>query len=348
MAIRRRGECWQAYWREPGSGKIRAKQFRGPDAKRQCQAFDLEIKRIKVLDPGGAVVPPQGQLKATVVVHDVILAYMEHHRAAGRPERYNVSDIYPLDAWVLPIIGEIPVADLTRAHIQEVIKSGLSRGLAGSTINRRLNVVSAALRWAESTGMIDGMPMQRIPRCPTKKTGSPAPTEAEIEAILAVSPGHLRRAVTLAWWTGIRPGAAELFALRWEHVEQNLEWILVPAAAKGGDPWREVPIHSRLRPFLETWRADDQNAGYSWIVHYRGQPVGSLRRAWSTALSRSGITRPIRLYDVRHAFVTRALEQGLDPGTIAAITGHSIDTMLRHYQHVRRTAKTRAISALDP
>ena len=69
--------------------------------------------------------------------------------------------------------------------------------------------------------------------------------------------------------------------------------------------------------------------------------------AWKGALKRAGITRRIRLYDLRHAFATEAIAGGADIGTVANLMGHSSATMiLKHYQYVTDKQKLTAIEAL--
>lgn len=347
MAIRKRGSGWQVYWNEPGTRTRRSRMFSGPDAKAQAQAFDLEVKRTRIVDPDSLVqteAPSAGPRNLSMI--EVLDQYLVAKASENNPE-YIKGESYSLQAWVVPVVGSVPVDQLTRSHIHAVIEAGRKRGLAGSTINRRLNVIRAALRWAEDRQIIEANPLSRMPKASERKPAITAPTEAEVMAIMGVAPDHLKRAVALAWWTGIRPGRAELLALLWSHVDRDLTWIRVPCADKGSGPWRPVPIHASLREFLAEWRAADEELAVPWIVHYRGRPMITLKKAWAKAVNDAGIDRPIRQYDLRHGFVSRALDQGLDPGTIAAITGHSVDTMLRHYQHVRLPAMQRAMEDLD-
>ena len=54
----------------------------------------------------------------------------------------------------------------------------------------------------------------------------------------------------------------------------------------------------------------DQRQGH--IVNYYGRPIKSIKKSWKAALEKAKITRRIRPYDLRHHFVTRALENGAD------------------------------------
>ena len=64
-------------------------------------------------------------------------------------------------------------------------------------------------------------------------------------------------------------------------------------------------------------------------------------------LGRAGINRRIRPYDLRHAFATELIAQGVDIGTVAKLMGHSSPNMIfQHYQFVLDKQKKAAVDAL--
>lgn len=54
----------------------------------------------------------------------------------------------------------------------------------------------------------------------------------------------------------------------------------------------------------------------------------------------------LRFHDIRHSFVTRLGDAGLDPFTIASLTGHSDLKMLQRYTHALEVNKRRAVQSL--
>ena len=108
---------------------------------------------------------------------------------------------------------------------------------------------------------------------------------------------------------------------------------------------RDVPIHDDLLKNLLSWReADGNHSGF--IVHYRGHRIRSILKPWKQALQKAGITRRLRPYDLRHLFVTRAIEAGVDYKTLSDIVGSSPETLRKHYQHVSNEARRKAISIM--
>ena len=71
----------------------------------------------------------------------------------------------------------------------------------------------------------------------------PPPTNAETTAILKHAAPHLKRAITLSYYIGLRPGAVELLSLTWDRINWDTENILIISAKKGGPEKRMVPIH---------------------------------------------------------------------------------------------------------
>ena len=145
-------------------------------------------------------------------------------------------------------------------------------------------------------------------------------------------------------------GPSELLRLTWADIDLAAAVVRVPNADKGNaEPWREVPITPDVAALLTRWHDEDTAAGIAHVVHHRGRPVQSIKKAWQTAKRRAGITRPLRPYDLRHGFATQIIAGGADMGTVAVLMGHTSPTVvLKHYQHVLDAQKQRAVCALPP
>ena len=79
-----------------------------------------------------------------------------------------------------------------------------------------------------------------------------------------------------------------------------------------------------------------------------GSPVGPLRRScrWplKRALARAGLPRDIRFHDLRHTAATLMLANGVDIPTVAAILGHSRNSI---YAHAVPNNLNRAVDAIQ-
>lgn len=309
-------------------------------SKRAATARYHEIKAIKAISPK-ALTPPE---HSGIAFEGLAERYYLEHDVA---DSTLASDLFRLRV-VLDSIGHIDVAGLTEDIMADAIASWKrDRGNSDRGAYRKWEMVRAILRWGKRKKIIAENPLEGFRPERGRPEALMPPTRREVEAILDASPPHLVRAILIAFYTGVRFGGSELFSMTWADFDLASGWVRVRSADKGGLPWRDVPIAPDFRPALEEWKAADDAAGIAWPIHFKGRPVKSVKGAWGAALKRAGIDRRIRPYDLRHFFATDLLEQGVDPGVVAGLMGHTTTRMVQDvYQRVRRAGKENAIKKL--
>jgi integrase len=72
-----------------------------------------------------------------------------------------------------------------------------------------------------------------------------------------------------------------------------------------------------------------------------------LRKSWAKLLEITGHPE-LKPHDLRHHCITRLLEEGVDPETVRAISGHLTPAMTEYYSHHRAKAKYRAVKRIEP
>jgi integrase len=102
---------------------------------------------------------------------------------------------------------------------------------------------------------------------------------------------------------------------------------------------------------LEDWHYFDsdrygQLAKTMPVVNYWGRRITTIKRAWKSAVTGAKITRRLRPYDLRHRFVTLALESGVDIGILSDIVGSRPETLRKYYQHVTAAMHHNAVSQI--
>jgi integrase len=257
---------------------------------------------------------------------------------------------------LLPHFGHLIATRVNDADLERYIRARRLRParknrkkIAGySTIRRELVDLKAIFAFAcrRRPPLIAFNPIRdfRLPR--EERDVILPPTASEFAAILAAAPSHLRKICLLAYYIGLRPGPVELYGLRWERVDWSANTILISSAKKGGPVARSVPIHPDFLPHLKAWHAADDDHGIPWIIHWGGKPVSKISSTWSGTLKRAGITRRLRPYDLRHLFVTQALEHGADIGALADVVGSTPQTLRKAYQHVATPMLHRTINLI--
>jgi len=311
VAYRKNGKQTREYF---GRGAAAEKQAR----KRNDQlAYDrLQRKRLK--EPAGP----------TVV--DLAQAYFDALRLTAAPSTIASLD-YKLSAHLLPALGAIPAPALTHQDVNEYVRRRL-RDVSKTTVNDDITYLKRILTWGVEQGLIKTNPVERY-RKPARDNEIIQPaTQAEVQAILDHAAAHLRRALLLSLFLGIRPGEVELSGLTWNDVDFRQQTIMIRSAKKGGLRFRKVPVHTRLMVLLKRWHKLDGDDGY--IIRYHGKPVKRLKTAFGAAKKRAGITRRLRLYDFRHGAITAMLAAGADLKAVSEIAGHTDpSTTVRVYQH---------------
>jgi len=245
---------------------------------------------------------------------------------------------------ILPTLGDLAALRIDHAQLDKYVAIR-SATVKNTTIHRELSDIRAILRWSVKRGLIPTNPMEGY-EMPKRDDAVILPlSHGEIMAIIDHSPEHLRRAMLLSFFCGLRPGAVELLSLRYNQVNWTESTIMIISAQKGGVDRREVPIHNNLP--LRQWFVLDGEDPERYIITWKDQPVSSLKTSWATAKKKAGVGgRKIPPYALRKSFVTTLLHLGVDPKTVADIAGHDVHTMLMHYAHSSSAMSTFAIAQL--
>ena len=240
-----------------------------------------------------------------------------------------------LNANIHPVFENMRAIKITDQDLDNYVQKRRRDGVRFSTIHREITDIKAILNWGVSRRppLIKFNPVRDYKKPKPDYEVIPPPTQEEINRILAVATPALKRAIFISYYLGLRPGAVELLSLQWINVNWGKKIILVESAHKGGPPKREVPIiHDDFLKLLTKWHKEDNGEGY--LVHYRGRPLKKLQTPWKKAIKKAGINRRIRPYDLRHNFITRALEKGADMKALSEVVGSRPETIMKFYQHV--------------
>ncbi|MGB3209461.1 MAG: site-specific integrase [Desulforhopalus sp.] len=248
---------------------------------------------------------------------------------------------------ILPELGNLMAHHLTPSRMDKYVSTRV-KTVKTTTVHRELSDIRAVLLWAVGRKLIANNPMLGF-EMPTRDDAiiSP-PSKPEFDAILSCAVPHLKRAMMISRYTGLRPGKEELLYLKWDAVDFHNKTLTVISAVKGGLPLRMVPLNKTILEHMEQWFDEDLLKEMRYLIHYNGGPVASLKTAWKMAKKRARVTRKIRMYDLRHAFITTLLERGADLKSVSEIVGHSSpDITARVYQHVSNKLKRSAVDLLD-
>ena len=247
-----------------------------------------------------------------------------------------------LNASIVPQIGHHPAGAITPEVLDDYVLHRKRQGCSGTTCHGECAVIKTILRWGLRRHHIefDQLTDYDLPKIST--TPTPPPTLDEITRVFKVAPNHIRRAIGMLWFLGLRGAGGELLALRWESVDWATQTIQIASARKGGPVSRRIRLHPVLLELMRQWASEDDCA---YIVHWRGKRCRDIRYTWRRSCDRAGVRR-FRPYDCRHAWAT-AIATGGDIKTLQTLIGHASPALtLALYAHAVPAAADAAIGLI--
>ena len=327
------------------TGKKKRKYFgREPGAEEKAKAFNDSLMLGK-----------QGRKKKkdhSAYFVDLVNEYA-HGRLAHIQESTLQNFMWKMDGVILPELGNIRAMSIIPKKIDDYVKIRLTKSRTikqvtktgvvinrtiqpakKTTIHREISDIRAVLNWSVRRRLIAFNPLDKYEMPKRDDDIILYPGQAEIDAILKHCPERLTRAISISYYTGLRPGQRELYSMRWHHIDFQANTIIVKSAKKGSKyKHRLVPVHPEFTSILKQWYDKDDNPNGA-IIHYRGKPVKSLKKAFAKAKKDAKITRRLRMYDFRHAFASLLLKNKADLKSTSELLGHSrTETTTRIYQH---------------
>lgn len=307
---------------------------RDPDAKTRAMTRDLEIKMAKLRKQPRA--PMSGQILPFKELFQLYLSTRSHDL------RDNTRDgiIRCVTRYAYPVMQNVPISQITLDHWRRMEAVMVSRGIKNRTINTYYKYLSNILQWAiiDNEGLLNRHPWTRRKRLKEERFVIHLFTLDELKRVIAEAEPHAAWAIQVAYYTGARTGRSELFALRWDHIDYPGRRLWIPSTkTRSGGRW-QYPAPQFMTDLRRHQDLDAKEyPDCPWMIHYKGQPVQSLKTSFAEAKKKAGITRPIRLSDLRHYHITYALASGADIHELAARVGHRTPRMIVDvYSHLAK------------
>jgi len=333
MSVHKRGNSYFARYRD-AAGKQRNKHFGvGQRGKDKAEEFDLEIKLAKKKQQKMILLTG-----STMFIEKLTELYLRDYVVMGKSEQqaYNIRCIFKK---LLPKLPSKPVNELTYQDMVDLIDQFPDVG--ATTKKNYLAYLSAAFGFGIRHGHIDVNPLQHWKR---KKT----PTRDfeinldELGKIIQHSAPHLKLAIYVGYYTGMRDGASELFELQWHQVDFEQEAIHFYRSKT--DSKGSIPIAKNLLPILKRAK---QKAKSNYVVEYKGRQVKRITTALKNAIKRAGITKKFMLKDLRQMHASYSAAHGGDNAAVSSNLGHSdLTTTARYYIQPLEGAARVAVDAV--
>ena len=271
---------------------------------------------------------------------------------------------------IIPVLGKIPLPELSTNDIQQfyaklkkegrLIRTELyGEGVSDRTVWSCHTRIRTALDRAVQNGLIRTNPAADCKLPPQNIKEMQLLTREEMQRFLiqAKEEGYFELFL-LELATGLRRGRGAgppvgRFELRYRRAVDRAVYRangeLVVSAPKTKAALRTIVLPPSLVEVLREYR---QQGDSRWMFPSPAKADSPLdpaacRKRLQTILKHAGCKR-VRFHDLRHLFVTTALESGMDVKTLSAIIGHvSAKTTLNTYTHVTDAMRQTAAAKID-
>lgn len=257
---------------------------------------------------------------------------------------------YVLNQHILPYIGGYRLRDITPMQIQSIM-AGLS-DKSNSLQSKVLVNLRSIFNAAHENGLVARSPVSSMLK-PTGKTTQEKETLTAKESQILLDRVQNTRARTfllIGLHTGMRRG--EILGLQWKDIDFKDKVIHVLHNAVVSE--NETTVSEKLKtkaakrnlPLseeLEAWLAERKKTSHSQYViameNHKPLTKSSYRSMWKL-IERELPDTHVTAHILRHTYITRLFEAGLDVKEIQYLAGHStMDMTLKVYTHYDRRSR---------
>lgn len=223
--------------------------------------------------------------------------------------------------------GSMGVNDLTTDQLDQYVVTLERQGNRPGTINRKLSVLSKALRHAYRRDELDRMP--HIPRQGEPPTRFRWYTEDEQRIILeacreANYPPFFLLMMTL-FDTGMR--ISEVMFLKTSNVMLGKRMFILGREETKNDQGRAIPMTDRLHQLYSG--LPEPKTGYYFDMSY-----DFICKEWHQVRDRIGMGQGDTIHAIRHTFCSRLSQNGVDMRRIQEFAGHKDLATTQRYTHL--------------
>lgn len=246
-------------------------------------------------------------------------------------------------------LGTVRAGKLEAADVDRYIEARRREDYRDASINRQTGLLRQALRLARERGTLThAIAVRRLPEHNARQGFL---ERADLEALVAALPEHLRDFTRFAYLTAWRRG--ELLTLTWADVDRAGGVIrLRPEHSKNGRG-RTVAIEGDLGAIIERraaarvipGKAGQPDRVAEHVFHRSGKPIRDFRGAWAAACIAAGLYRvvgtnpdgserrkPTRLFhDLRRSGVRNMVRAGVRERVAMEVSGHKTRAIFDRY-----------------
>ena len=244
---------------------------------------------------------------------------------------------------LIPFFGERLLKEITPVLVKAYREKRLSEPSGRTpqhltkpaTVNREVACFKTIFNMAKDGGKAERNPAEKVKLLKENNERDRILSADEYTRLLAHCPPHIKPIVKLAYYTGMRQG--EILTLTWGQVDLKEGFIRLEPEDTKTNEGRLVPLDEELVEMFKEMRT--AMAGLPLpgvkVFTYAGRSVGSIKRAFETAVRNAGIEN-FTFHDLRRTFINDRRLKGHDYFRIMAATGHKTMSVFKRYNKVSK------------
>lgn len=282
-------------------------------------------------------------------VKDAVDGYLNSMEREAGSEHVGVSYYRDTKAQlhnhILPKLGNVTLADLTKGRVIEMRDDLQQKGIGATTINRSIGSLSRALVYAGDRDWINGNPAAGVTVKVRRDDGDRrvhAPSRAVLTRILKVADAETAARIRFAIATGLR--ASEQWALRWSDIDMNRKTLSVQRRVgrlgdvrdrtKSEAGRRTVPLSDTMIAMMkaragqgDAYVFPDSSGGFTRHSNFA-------KREWNPLLEKAEVDH-FGWHALRHFAVSSWVATGMNLKAVQVIAGHStFQVTVDRYAHL--------------
>ena len=261
-------------------------------------------------------------------------------------KRSWATDVSFLKTYMLPGFGDTPLDLIPRRQVVTFHHALREKGLAPSSCDRQLMLLSYIFNLAIQWEVIEENPVKGVKHFNVDNKKERYLTQEELDRLLHVLATDHNRVVCLVVLLLLSTGArlGEALKARWEDIDIPTRQWLITAANSKSKKTRLIQLKDTAVKILDETYQRCQSEDRIFISQQTGKPLTTIALVWHRLRDQAGLPE-FRLHDCRHQYASMLVNSGRTLYEVQRILGHASPKVTLRYAHLSQQTLQQASNA---
>jgi len=254
--------------------------------------------------------------------------------------------------WISPVIGDIPLKDISPFHLEHIKKNMSDAGLAARTIRYALGAIRQVYNFSRFNNLFSGeIPTTKvkIPQADNRRYRYLTYEEAyQLLQSLSSKSMQIYEVALVSLHCGLRAG--EIFSLTWADLDFDNGTMFLRDTKKRRN--RTAFMTKAVKDMLQS---KIRGKNDSLIFHGHGETrINRVSPTFARVVKDLGLNAGVTdrrhkvvFHTLRHTYASWLVESGVDLYTVKKLMGHSTIAMTERYSHLGNNTLQNAVKLLE-